>query len=157
MVKELSKISYDPAFSSLLGYGKRDIPDWKGISCQNCDIDWISNESSKRDNDELTLVVRTTTEYATKNQNYDHAKIALDVVNELVKALGEWAARPFWNQVHFWRYFKPVSYINQPYLELEMTNAPLALIGDYFEGTDSEAAFNSGYHLANNWLKKYKL
>jgi predicted NAD/FAD-dependent oxidoreductase len=48
-----------------------------------------------------------------------------------------------------------MSALNKPYFDLEVDETPLALVGDYFEGTDVDAAYRSGYKLAQHWIEKY--
>lgn len=149
-----STIRYDSAFTAMLGYGQREIPAWKGIHCSHKVLSFVSNESSKRDNGELTLVVQATKEYSYENRDTDPAVVKQEIIEAISENLGQWAGIPDWSQVHFWRYAQPVNHLNMPYLESSQDYAPLALVGDYFDGNSMEAAYVSGRKLAEYWNTK---
>lgn len=156
LAAKITKVQYNAIYSVMLGYGKRETPSWKGIVCQDENISWISNESSKRDNGELTLVAHTTPEFARAHRNDALESIPRLILPSLEKAAGRWASNPHWNYAHFWLYHRAQNTLNVPYLESSSEYAPLALIGDYFEGNTVESAYLSGYKLAQNWLNKLK-
>ncbi len=157
MISVLDDISYTSAISLLAGYGERNPVDWKAIYCDNPVVSWICNESSKRDfSGDMNLVVHSTDKFAKKLAEADDP-VALNVrmLMELGQILGPWAARPEWHQSHLWRYHLPRKSLDMPYLESEDELAPIALIGDYFQGRSMEAAYLSGYKLGTDWVEKF--
>jgi renalase len=40
-------------------------------------------------------------------------------------------------------------------MEIESMDAPLALVGDYFNGNTVDHAYCSGLKLAQHWVKKF--
>jgi renalase len=155
LAAQVSKVNYDSSYSLMLGYGKRDIPTWKGIVCQNDTISWVCNENSKRNNSELSLVVHATTEFSKLHRKESPEKVAKIILRELSKITGDWALTPDWSQLHYWLYNRTINPIEKPYLESTSDFAPLGIIGDYFNGNTVESAYLSGLNLANDWLKKY--
>lgn len=151
----LAKVQYESTISLMAGYGKREVPAWKGIVCQNNNVKWVSNENSKRDLDELTLVVQSTHEFAHKHQKSGTDEVAALMLNELSRMAGPWIVNPDWKQSHLWRYNRCVNPLDSHYLESSDSLAPLALIGDYFKGNTAESAYLSGLALAEHWLNKY--
>ena len=79
-----------------------------------------------------------------------------EVLKVLMTELGSFAANPLWHDVHFWRYARARKSLNIPFFECSNPDQPLAIIGDYFKGTDAEAAYNSAIALTEHWAAKYK-
>ncbi len=156
MISVLDEIPYNSTYSFMAGYGKRDLPDWSLVSCQHPVISWLSNESRKKVNmDELAIVAHTTHEF-TREHIEDESPEATDreIKKGLGEVLGSWASRPEWSQSHLWRYKRPRKSLDMPFLESENDLAPLAVIGDYFQGTTLEAAYLSGLRLGKHWAEK---
>jgi renalase len=156
IIREIDEIYYEPSYSLMLGYGNADIPEWEGISCKNSAIRLITNESAKREQQECSLVVHSTPEFVKMHAKSDEDAIEKALLAELGEIAGGWAVTPEWSQLHFWRYSRAMSALNRPYFDLEVDETPLALVGDYFEGTDVDAAYRSGYKLAQHWIETYK-
>lgn len=155
IVREIDEVSYRPAFSLMVGYGSQEIPEWQGIVCKNSSLEFISNENLKRDTPETSFVVHASESFTKENRNGDEETVSNKMLNEFAEIAGGWAASPEWHQLHFWRYSRPKKIINKPYLELEDEDAPLALVGDYLNGDTVDNAYQSGYTLAKDWLKKF--
>jgi len=157
MIRDIDEVFYNPSYSLMLGYGNSEIPDWDGIHCKNSSIRFISNEASKHDGDkDCRLVVHSTDVFARKHRHSDEETVKKALLSELSEIAGGWTVTPEWSQLHFWRFSQPAKSLKRPYFEMEIEETPLALIGDYFEGSDIDAAYRSGYKLANHWIEKYK-
>lgn len=152
---EVSRVAYTPSFSLMVGYGERELTGWSGLVCQDDIIAWISNESTKRDNKELTLVIHATAEFSEKYKNAPKGEVEKLLLARMGMVLDKWAENPYWSQLHFWRYNRPVNPIQAPFLEISNDAIPLALIGDYFNGNSLESAYVSGMAIARHWLAKY--
>ncbi len=157
IVRRLDEVNYRPSFSLMVGYEDIEQPDWQGIICNNSILDFVSNESSKRDNSvESTFVLHANAAFSRKHRDGDRDLVSREMLAEFSQFAGGWAASPVWHQLHFWRYSRPQVQIKKPFFELEDKNAPLALIGDYYNGDGVESAYKSGYDLANHWIEKFK-
>ena len=157
IVRKLDEVNYRPSFSLMVGYGDAEIPEWQGIVCNNSILDFISNEASKRpDGHECSFVLHANAAFSRKHRDGDTEPVIREMLAEFSKITGGWAASPAWHQLHFWRYSRPQVQINKPFFELEDELAPLALIGDYFQGNGVESAYKSGYDLAKHWIEKFK-
>lgn len=156
IIKDIDEISYDPDLSFMFSFGKQEIPDWEGLKMVNPVVSLIINESSKRDfGGDLNVVVHTTPEFAIKHQTGNRDAALHDVLKVLMNELGAFAANPVWYDVHFWRYARARKALQMPYFECNEPDQPLAIIGDYFMGTDAEAAYNSAVALSEHWINKY--
>jgi renalase len=157
MISVLDDISYKSTVSLLAGYGERNPVDWKAIQCDHPDISWICNEGSKRDfSGEINLVIHSTDRLAKEMAEADDLLSAeVRLLDALGQVLGPWAARPEWHQSHFWRYHLPRKSLDMPYMESEDELAPIALVGDYFQGRSMEAAYLSGLRLGTDWVEKF--
>ncbi len=157
LIREIDEITYNPSYSVMFGYEGAETPDWKAFSSNNAKISFVANESSKRDTgSELVLVAHSSADFARSNSKMDSVQVAETISAELGSIIGNWATRPAWAQVHYWRYSSAIKNLKMPFMELEDHPAPLALIGDYFEKPGVEGAFLSGYKLAHHWLNKFK-
>ncbi|MEX0679990.1 MAG: FAD-dependent oxidoreductase [Balneolales bacterium] len=157
MITVLDDIPYTSTWSFIASYEKRDSVDWKGIRCKHPVLGWICNESSKRDTeDELHLVAHTSDTFTKKIINRNDPETLNDQIkHSLSQILGSWAGRPKWSESHYWKYHFPKKNLDIPYLESDDEHAPLALVGDYFQGSSMEAAYLSGLRLGNFWADKF--
>ncbi len=156
LISMLDDINYTSTFSFMAGYGERDPVKWSAIISEHPVISWICNESSKRDTaGELNLVAHTSDAFTKKIfDDYDRAQVNEQIMAALGEILGAWAARPQWHTSHLWRYKTPKKSLDMPFFESEDEHAPLAVIGDYFQGTSLEAAYLSGLRLGEHWAEK---
>lgn len=156
LIRQLSDVFYEPMVTLMAGYGGRQQPDWKGISCQHDILSFICNESSKRpDQAETALVVQSTASFAMDHQNEESALIQAKMIAALPELAGSWSGFPLWTQSHLWRFAHCVAPIQgMSFLELEQSDAHLALVGDYFGGASMETAYLSGKRLAEHWIEK---
>lgn len=155
IIRQIDEVVYRPAYSLMAGYGTTDIPEWQGVICKNSILDFISNESQKRDSQECSMVLHASESFTREHRNSDEETATKLMLGELAEITGGWAASPEWHQLHFWRYSRAKKVINEPYLELEDPDAPLALIGDYLKGNTLDDAYCSAYKLANDWVEKF--
>ena len=156
MIRVIDDIDYKPCYSLMLGYGNQEVPEWQGIICQNSRLEFISNESSKRKNgQECSLVLHASESFSRKHRNSSSDLIIKEMLEELAVITGGWSLSPEWHQLHFWKFSRAKTVLEQSYLEHEDPEAPLALIGDYFGGNTVDHAYSSGYKLAQDWIKKY--
>lgn len=154
LIRQLSDVVYEPAFSLLAGYGDREQPQWKAIASQNEVISFVSNERSKRpESPETTIVAQSTAEFAAAMADATSEEVAKRMVSALSDIAGSWSGFPQWTQTHFWRYHRCVAPIQgADYLLLESSSATLAVVGDYIGGTSIESAYLSGKRLAEHWI-----
>lgn len=155
IIRHVDEVRYDGCFSLAATFDNQEVPDWKGIECESNSINWICNESSKLDTDKTALVIQSTPEFYRK-----HAQKSDDETKELLfeeasDIVGTWVHRSKSTYLQGWKYFKTKNPINEYFMELELEDAPLALIGDYLGGSSLESAFVSGYNLSEYWIKKY--
>lgn len=155
IIRQIDEIYYRPSYSLLAGYGANDTPDWQGVICRNSILDFVSNETKKRESQECSLVLHASESFTRDNRYKDEETVTKMMLGEIAEITGGWAASPEWCQLHFWRYSRAKNIIDSPYLELEDEDAPLALIGDYFNGNTLDDAYCSAYHLANDWVEKF--
>lgn len=158
LIKDLDEISYNPKFSLMLTYGNAPKPAWKGIDCVDDTIHWISNESSKRDNEGKTTLVCQSKGDFTRRHLFNTTKmetVEREMVTALKKIIGDWAGDYDASQIHLWRYSQAQNFLDFNFVELGTDDAPVAVIGDYLKGGTVEHAFLSGYELADYWIDKY--
>ncbi|MEX0770369.1 MAG: FAD-dependent oxidoreductase [Balneolaceae bacterium] len=157
IIREIDEIHYDPAFTMRVTYGNRQIPSWPGVICQDDRIEFISNESSKRNDSTVnSIVIRSTSEFALKFRNVDEEQVKEMMLDRVSAIIGGWTATPDKSKLHFWRYYRPKTFLNRPFMDFEGLESPLALVGDYFNGNNADAAYSSGIKLARHWIKKYE-
>lgn len=156
LIREIDEIKYDPCFSLMAGYGDQEPPEWEGVISQHSSIRFISNEVTKKKKEqECSLVVQATPAFTREHYSKNKEEITKTLLEELGKIAGSWSATPDWTQLHYWRYSRAKNVLARPYMELEFHEAPLALVGDYFEGNTAGHAYRSGVRLAERWLEEY--
>ncbi|MFU8813437.1 MAG: NAD(P)/FAD-dependent oxidoreductase [Balneolaceae bacterium] len=158
IIREIDEVNYTPCFSLMAGYGNREQPDWEGIACVNSDLDFIANEGSKKSGDraqECSLVVHASAAFTRAHYNTPHDEVKKAMMSRLQQVIGDWAAKPEWSDLHRWRFSRAEKVLDKPFFELEFDEAPLALIGDYYQGNTVDAAYNSGLKLAAAWNEKF--
>lgn len=157
IIRHIDEINYTQTLTVMAGYGNQDQPDWKGIEFMDDRLWWAYNESSKRNNPpETALVLHSQDEFAKQHKREDAETIANLMLNRLGEIIGDWAAQPDWVETSHWRYMLADNPMEDPFIEMEMEEAPLALVGDYLGGNTVESAYLSGLKLANYWIEKYK-
>lgn len=156
IVREIDEIQYRPAYSLMVGYGDKYIPKWDGVICKSSVLEFISNEASKRDNQESSFVLHANESFSRNHLKSDKELISKLMLAEFAEVEGGWVTSPEWHQLHLWKYSRPKKVLNRPFFDLETNDGPLALVGDYYEGDTIDAAYRSGVLLAKSWLAKMK-
>ncbi len=158
IIRQIDEVNYKPAYSLMLGFKGKDLPEWEGIICNHKDVDFISNESSKRStNGNCSLIIQSTETFAREHRNSDTEFVAQKLHGALTDITGGWASSPEWSQLHFWKFSRALQTIKAPFLEYEEKEVPLALVGDYFEGNTVDDAYKSVYKLAQKWIRDYPI
>lgn len=155
LIREIDEVDYDASFSLVVTYEGVEPPEWSHLACRGSIIESITNENSKRNLSETVFVVRSSPDFSRLWREKTEEEVAEALLEETARILG----KPFGNGsgswVHFWTFARPRSIIERPFMELEDEEAPLAVIGDYFQGNDTEHSFCSGLKLARHWIEKY--
>lgn len=155
IIRHIDEVHYKASFS-LLATFTQDIPSWKGIECEQSYIEWIGNESSKRDNAEVCgLTIRSNHDFYREHVNSDKEEVKALLLEEAANIAGPWVLQAEETFLYDRKYGEAIEPIDEFFMELEMEGAPLSLIGDYFGGTSLEDAYLSGYNLAEYWINKY--
>jgi renalase len=158
VIREIDEIFYEPKHALMLSYENVEIPDWKGITCNDQVLGWISNENSKRDdNGKLALVCHSNGEFTKKHLVADSSieKIQTEMIFALRNILGDWAGKYADASLHLWRYSQPRTFFDKDFVEIGDGSYPVAIIGDYLRGNTSEHAFISGVELAKSWISRF--
>lgn len=156
IIRHIDEVEYRPGYALMASYKIEDMPSWKGIECEDHTLKWIGNESSKLDNPSHTsLVIRSSASFARKHArsaSEEITKLLLERASDITKP---WLISPEWTNLHFWKYYEAINPMKDYFMELEMEEAPLALIGDYMSGNSVQSSYLSGYNLAQYWIEKY--
>lgn len=155
IIRVIDEVFYDDSISLAATYNRK-APEWKGIECEDSSIRWIGNESSKRGVEDRTgLVIHSSHKFSRKNEKVHDDEVKKQLLEEASSILDPWVLQPESTYLHRWRFFNARNTIDEYFIELEMIDAPLALIGNYFGGKSLENAYLSGYNLAEYWINKY--
>lgn len=155
IIRVIDEIQYQPRFALMASYDE-EAPSWKGIECNDNTLAWIGNESSKSEKQNTTnIVIHSSAQFARTYAEKDLDEVAHLLLEKAADITESWLAHPKQTYLRHWKYYRAVNPLNDYFMELEMEEAPLALIGDYFKGNSAEAAYLSGYYLADYWINKY--
>ncbi|MBO6586274.1 MAG: FAD-dependent oxidoreductase [Gracilimonas sp.] len=156
LVREIDEVEYESQFTLMAGFEEADMPEWNALDCEDDVIEFISNETTKRNEGEVkTLVVHTTSEFAKKHMHGDREVVEELITDRLTEILGGWAALADWKQVHFWRYSRAVNPLPHDFMEIRGNDTPLALVGAYMNGNTVESAYLSGLKLGKHWVQQF--
>lgn len=157
MVREIDEVEYESQFTLMLSFNDAELPEWAAMECEDEVIEWISNESTKRENAGAnTLVVKTSSAFTKEHMNTDRDQVEELILDNLTQILGGWVALADWKQLHFWRYSRAINPLNHDFMEIYGNDTPLALVGSYMNGSTVESAYLSGLKLGNHWVEKFK-
>jgi predicted NAD/FAD-dependent oxidoreductase len=157
LIRLLDEIRYEPKFALMASY-EHEMPEWKLIQCKNSRLGWICNDSSKTANSPRTnLTLHSSASFAREHADAEEEK-RMELLLEEAKNITEesWITEPIWSRSYRWKYYKVLNPVDQYFMEMEMEEAPLAVIGDYFKGHSIEAEYRSAIKLADLWIDKYK-
>lgn len=154
IIRHIDDVRYGGAFSLACTFDE-ELPDWRGINVKKSPVSLITNESSKRGDDSTGVVIKSTPEFYRKHAQKEDSKIIEKLLNEASAVTGSWIERPMSTYLHRWKYFSVMNPMDEYFLELEMNEAPLVLIGDYLGGNTVEDAYLSGYNLSEYWVRKF--
>lgn len=156
IIRHIDEVRYKPSISLMASYDLDSMPEWKGIECEDHTLWWIGNESSKLEQPSRTsIVIRSSAEFARKHLHTDSEEVTRLLLERASEISDSWLINPEWTSLHYWKYFQAVNPMEDYFMELEMEEAPLALVGDYMSGNSVQSAFLSGSRLAEYWISKY--
>ncbi|WP_138429993.1 NAD(P)/FAD-dependent oxidoreductase [Fodinibius saliphilus] len=155
IIRNINEVRYDGRISLACTFD-RSVPDWEAIEVENSDIRLITNESSKRESADGTgFVIHSSPEFYRSHAQKDDKVVQQLLLEEASAIINAPLKKPKSSYLHRWKYFEAQNPIDEYFMELEMEEAPLALIGDYLGGSSLDNAFVSGYNLAEYWINKF--
>lgn len=156
LVREIDEVEYESQFALSSAYKNAEMPEWNALKCNDEIIEWISNESTKREKTkDLVIAVHTTSAFAKQHINTDQPLVEEMILDKLAQILGGWAALADWKQLHFWRYSRALHPLPHDFMEIKGNETPLALVGGYMNGNTVESAYLSGLKLGKHWAEQY--
>ncbi len=151
----VDEIEYYPRYSLMI-LSKNEAPSWKAIECEDSDVEWVVNDSSKSEKQKGTLLtIQSSGDFALEHEMADEQSVKEKML-ETASEILDFEFLPESSSLHFWKYYEPMKTLDDYFMELEMEEAPLALVGDYFNKSTMEAAFLSGHYLAEYWVNKFE-
>jgi predicted NAD/FAD-dependent oxidoreductase len=151
-----------PCLTLLAGYLLDGREPWWDVSYpeESAILLLTSHDSAKRKQKRLlTLVYQCRSGWSRQHLDDDPTLWAEQVLEEVGRRLGSWAARPLWYQTHRWRYARaePASALSQPMSISFPGGLRLGLAGELFDPAGGvEAAWLSGRKLARRFLGEEK-
>lgn len=156
IIRHIDEVQYASCYTVMAAYPDQEKLPWQAVECDDDDIEWVIDQNSKLKIDKGALVIHSTHSFVRQNVRTGEEQIAEKLVQKAADVTGEsWIAEPTWKKAHFWKYSRAINPLREAFMELEMKEAPLALIGDYLGGNSMESAYLSGHQLAEYWIHKY--
>lgn len=156
LLTQLRSVTFNPCLAVMAGYSTRyqsDLPQWQGIKItDNPDLAWIAIESSKRQTAQPVVALHATLHHTMQHLNDTNLQpLGQQLLSRASNLILSWLDSPEWFQVHRWRYARPSSPLEVPYLA---TTQPLPLVccGDWCNGNSVESALLSGLASAEKIL-----
>lgn len=158
ILRVVDEFKYEPSYALMASYKDQEPPEWDAIESIGDDIKLITNESSKRQNVDTSVVIHSSGNFVRRHKEEDPEEISIKLLRRAAEISGNnWLTQPDQKHFHFWKYSECVNPIDEEFMELEMEEAPLALVGDYLGGNSVESAYLSGLRLAEYWNQKFEL
>jgi len=156
LIREIDEVRYESVFTLLTGYTNQEVPEWNALRLEEEPVEWIFNENSKRELDQLALVIHSSAEFALEYAKAEKEVVSEYMLNSISKVIGDWAKLPEWKQLHLWKYSRAKNPLPYPYMEINQDrDGHLALTGSYFQGNTIESAYLSGLKLGKYWAEKF--
>lgn len=156
IIRHIDEVNYKSAYTVMAAYEELNELPWAAVECDDDILSLMVNEQYNKSNvGRSALVLHSTDGFVRQNNRTGPEEIMQLILNRAAAISQSWIAEPRWKDLHLWKYTRPINPIDEYFLELEMKEAPLALIGDYLGGNSLESAFLSGSHLADYWIEKY--
>ena len=164
IIREIDVVKYLPTFTVMALVDSSKTVPWSTLLMDSPTLQLISNESVKHDHrvgggeeEPIRFVLHSTHKAAEKAVNTINREIVwpqlqAQLLKEASYILGDWIQHPLWSQSHAWRYAECENPLKVPYLTNGRKEAPLAVVGDYFQGSSVEDAYLSGIACAENEL-----
>lgn len=166
IIREIDVVRYLPTFTVMaLVDPNKQVP-WSTLFLDGPRLQMISHESRKHagliDENETTLrryILHSTHKAAQKavnsqNRDKDWFQLQNEILADAAKILGDWIQHPSWSQSHGWRYAECENPLPHTHITNGRKEAPLAVIGDYFQGSSIEDSYLSGIACAKDELFK---
>lgn len=163
--QKLEAVEYAPTLAVMLR-GTATKPDWKGIQLRDKTLSWISDDTSKRSENnrgdaEATriFVLHGSPEFSREWQDADLEKAADRMVARAGELVGDWITHLPERQIHRWRFANvPCGVDDAPYLQDGGREGvpTLYICGDAFLKAKIEGAYCSGLQVARELLSDSK-
>ncbi len=160
IVEQLSKASYNPLISVMLGY--RPTPQTRPYyALVNIDkkhpISWLAWEHEKAPEraPEGTglLIAQMAPQYSKEHRETPHNILFQDVAQLVSTLVSEQLSAPFFSDVQYWRYALPAEKADADALLALTLPIGLAFCGDAFVGGRAHLALEDGVHIAQHLLQ----
>ncbi|MEX0593257.1 MAG: FAD-dependent oxidoreductase [Balneolaceae bacterium] len=156
MIREIDSIHYEASIALSVQTELSTLPDWEAVICQDSIIREITHEGSKRPGSNGTFTVLSSDPFAREHRTRPIEEVRQTLWDRVSVLTGLPRVEPIQSSMTYWPFHKPKSVLDVPYLEHEKVDAPLAIVGDYFEGNDTESSFCSGLALAKKWIGQFE-
>lgn len=153
VLAKLHDIRYTSRHSVVATYPNKSALDFLMMELGGMDVDFVVNESKKKDTTELILSIHSTDVFYNRSQNLKNNEIIDHLLKETASVLGDFVYSPEATVLARSKYVAPHESLKLPFINVHGLDGKLAVVGDFFEGNSLETAFVSGVRLAQEWLK----
>jgi predicted NAD/FAD-dependent oxidoreductase len=151
----MSKIRMQSCFSVMLGFEQALPLEFDAALVRGEDISWISINSSKPGrNKAFSLLVHSTNQWADKHLEDDQEQLMKYLCKQTCEIIGLDINKAAHKAIHRWRYANIEKQSGESHFLDSSQN--FAICGDWFIQGRVEAAFSSGFELANTLMKVLK-
>lgn len=150
--KAVSNVKMKGCFSMMLGFEKPLALSFDAALVCGEDISWIAVNSSKpARNNAFCLVVHSTNNWADEHIDADHFRVMEHLCKQTSEIIGHDVSIANHKAIHCWRFANIEKQTGEKYCIDTANN--IAVCGDWFIQGRVEAAFTSGFEMANNIVR----
>lgn len=143
---DIQAIEMLPSFSLMLGFSKPISLPYEAAHVEESNVSWLAINNSKPERRGHTLLVHSSSDYASEHIDGDKETILRDLIAETSRITGCDVSAAEYKTLHGWRYANNVGRDQLgPFLDTEMQ---LAACGDWCVGGRVEGAFIAAHRLA---------
>ena len=152
-IAQINEIRYTARYSVVATYPNKSVSDLSVMEIGGNDVELIVNESEKNGSKDLILTLHSSNDFFLKAVDLTKTEIIDHLLKEASKIIGDYAYNPEYSFVEKRKYVKPESHVDLSFINVPGLDGKLGIVGDFFNGSSIESAYNSGMSLAAEWNK----
>lgn len=156
LIREIDAVHYEASYTLSVQTEGLERPEWEAVVCQDPVVREIVHEGSKREGAEGLFTITSSNAFAREHRRSPVEDVRQELWDRACRLTGLPRVEPVHSSLRYWSFHRPKTILPDLFMELDRPDAPLAIVGDYFGGNDTESSFCSGLRLAQTWIERFE-